>query len=462
MGKPSSDNDSVGASILAEPIVIPRAQHSISRNQISENALKVLYRLHKSGFDAYLVGGCVRDLLLGITPKDFDVVTNAHPEQIKRLFRNCRLVGRRFRLAHIVFGRDIIEVATFRGHHNGEQAQTDKIAKQNDEGLLLRDNVYGDIDEDAERRDFTVNALYYNIADFAIYDYANGVRDIENGVLQLIGDAETRYREDPVRMLRAIRFATKLNMRLADNVAAPIKQLSPLLQNIPAARLFEEVLKLFVAGKAQANFLMLRDYQLFQQLFPLLKSHLQNEQAAPFQFLRQAFIDTDTRIANGQRVTPAYLFAALLWYPLQARMEQLITESDLTPIDAMNIAAADVMAKQVQQVSIPKRFSIPAREIWQLQQRLERSRGARADRLLTHPRFRAAYDFLLLRQRTAADNSDEQLALEKQAHYWTKRQQQAPQTDTQDGHKPKTKRRPRRSGRQTRPKRSSAERKSSS
>src|SRR5690554_2362049 len=287
------------------PRRIPRSEHPISRNDISDNALKVLYRLHNAGFDAYLVGGCVRDILLGLQPKDFDVATNAKPEQIRKLFRNCRLVGRRFRLAHVVFGREIIEVATFRGHHDShdDASTADKVAQQDAEGMLVRDNVYGSIDEDAQRRDFTVNALYYNIADFSIVDFADGVRDCEAGVLRMIGDAETRYREDPVRMLRAIRFATKLNMRLDDSVARPIRELAPLLQNIPAARLFEEVLKLFTAGKALANFEMLADYQLFQQLFPLLKVYLKAPDEAPYQMLRQTFIDTDSRIRNDQRIT---------------------------------------------------------------------------------------------------------------------------------------------------------------
>src|SRR5690554_3798343 len=261
--------------ILAQPRILTRDQHSVSRKDISEAALKVLYRLHNAGFQAYLVGGCVRYLLLGLHPKDFDVTTNATPEQIRKLFRNCRLVGRRFRLAHVVFGREIIEVATFRGHHDSADSDDSiKVGKQDAEGMLLRDNVYGSIEEDAQRRDFTINALYYNIADFSIVDFADGVKDIESGLIRMIGDPATRYREDPVRMLRAVRFATKLNMRLDDTVAKPIKELAPLLQNIPPARLFEEVLKLFTAGKALANFEMMVEYHLFQPLFPLLKTYL--------------------------------------------------------------------------------------------------------------------------------------------------------------------------------------------
>ena len=446
---------SLPANILAKPIVITRDQHPISRKDIPEHALKVLYRLHNAGYQAFLVGGCVRDLLLGIQPKDFDVATNAQPEQVKALFRNCRLVGRRFRLAHVVFGREVIEVATFRGHHDSpadEPAKTDKIAKQNAAGMLVRDNVFGSIEEDAQRRDFTVNALYYNIADFCIYDFANGVKDIEAGVLRMIGDSATRYREDPVRMLRAIRFATKLNMRMDSSVADPIKELAPLLQNIPAARLFEESLKLFTAGKGLANFEMLVEYQLFQQLFPLLRSYLKAPDEAPYQLLKQTFADTDERVRNGQRITPAYLYAALLWWPLQARMEQLTFEGGLSQADALNLAAADVIGKQVQSIAIPKRFTIPAREIWQLQQRLERAQGKRISMVLGHPKFRAAYDFLLLRANTAT--ALERGKLEQLAQFWTKQQQNgtpaiAPSADDA-GNRPKPKRRGRRAGRRRR------------
>ncbi|WP_173921057.1 polynucleotide adenylyltransferase PcnB [Pseudidiomarina piscicola] len=424
-----------------------RDQHPISRKDIAEPALKVLYRLHNAGYEAYLVGGCVRDLLLGIQPKDFDVATNAKPEQVQKLFRNCRLVGRRFRLAHIMFGREIIEVATFRGHHteSKESEPAQKHSKQDQEGMLLRDNVYGSIDEDAQRRDFTVNALYYNIADFAIYDFANGVADIEQGVLRMIGDTETRYREDPVRMLRAIRFATKLSMRLDSTVAEPIHEHAQLLQNIPPARLFEESLKLFTAGKALANFEMLSDYNLFQQLFPQLKNYLKAPSEAPYQFLRQTFTDTDTRLAKGLSITPAYLFAALLWWPLQARMEELMFESGLPPVDAMNIAAADVIGRQMQSIAVPKRFTIPAREIWQFQQRFERAKGKRVKTLLGHPRFRAAYDFLLLRSATATPL--EQKKLSELAQFWTKQQEHAPVATAREDERPAAKRRGRRGGR---------------
>ena len=247
--------------------IITRQEHNISRKQISDNALKVLYRLHGAGFEAYLVGGGVRDLLLAQQPKDFDIATNATPEQIRQLFKNCRLIGRRFRLAHIMFGRDIIEVATFRGHH---QEPSKNVSQQSKEGMLLRDNVYGTIDEDAERRDFTVNAMYYNIGDYSIHDYAGGIEDLEDKLIRLIGDPETRYREDPVRMLRAIRFAVKLDFDIEEDTAAPIEELATLLQEIPAARLYEESLKMLQSGHGLETYHLMREYNLFQQLFPTI------------------------------------------------------------------------------------------------------------------------------------------------------------------------------------------------
>lgn len=390
--------------------LIPRDAHSISRKQISENALKVLYRLNKSGFQAYLVGGGVRDLLLGLEPKDFDVVTNATPEEIKKLFRNCRVVGRRFRLAHIVFGRDVIEVATFRGHHSGSN---EKVSKANAEGRLLRDNVYGDIDEDAERRDFTVNALYYDISNYSIRCYGGGMDDLKNGTLRLIGDPETRYREDPVRMLRAVRFATKLSMGIEEVTAKPIKQLAPLLKDIPAARMYEEVLKLFFAGKALANFEMMQEYKLFAPLFPQVDAILKEDPKGPAMKMVQAIMQsTDTRVSEDKPVTPSFFYAAILWYPLRQRAEDIAVESGLTLYDAFFAAMGDVMELQCQTISIPRRFSTPAKDIWQLQLRFERSQGTRAFKLMEHPKFRAAYDLLLLRGEAEGGN------VAKSANWW--------------------------------------------
>lgn len=412
--------------------MIPRDQHPVSRQFISNNALKVLYRLNKGGYEAYLVGGGVRDILLGLTPKDFDIVTNATPEQIKGLFRNCRLIGRRFRLAHIVFGRDIIEVATFRGHHDDTSGKNTKISKQSDQGMLLRDNIYGSIEEDAERRDFTINALYYSTQDFKVYDFAGGVHDIEQRKIRLIGDPETRYREDPVRMLRAIRFATKLDMTISPETQAPIKPLASLLSNIPAARMFEEFLKLFVSGKAQANFNLLREYDLFEHFFPAVERALcandnfsLEESELMTQFIAKALDNTDIRIANDQRVTPAFLFASILWFPLQKRIETLKANSDILPQDAFFQAYHELMSEQQQSVAIPKRFQLPIKDIWILQERFEKRDPKRAFKTLEHPKFRAGYDFLLLR----AEFGDDQI--KELAKWWTEFQDASSSTQSQ-------------------------------
>jgi poly(A) polymerase len=377
--------------------VIPRAEHSVSRNSMSENALEVLYRLHNSGYQAYLVGGCVRDALLGKEPKDFDVTTDATPEQIKGLFRNCRLIGRRFRLAHIVFGREVIEVATFRGHHENNDEGESKDSKQSDDGQLMRDNVFGSIEEDAQRRDFTINAMYYNIADYSISDFAGGMQAIKNKELTLIGDPETRYREDPVRMLRAVRFAAKLDMHISEESAEPIKRMAPLMANIPPARLFEEILKLLLSGQGLATYKLLSEFHLFESLFPQLAPLLLQPGSRENQFVEQVLTNTDNRINTGQRVTPAFIFAAFMWYPLEERCQQLMIEGGLNHFDAFNLALNDVMHRQIQRIMIPKRFSTPIREIWQLQNRLPKRYGRRAYQMLEHPKFRAAYDFLLLR-----------------------------------------------------------------
>jgi poly(A) polymerase len=383
----------------------------VSRANISPNALKVLYRLKSAGFAAHLVGGGVRDLLLGREPKDFDVATDARPEEVKELFRNCRLIGRRFRLAHVQFGREIIEVATFRAG----QDQQPGDAAQTDEGMLLRDNVYGTIEQDALRRDFTVNALYYNIADFTLIDYANGVDDLQNGVLRLLGDPETRYREDPVRMLRAVRFSAKLGFRLSAETEAPIGELAPLLGEVPAARLFEEVLKLFLAGNAVGGFERLRQLGLFAELFPDTERALGAlEQDFPLTLVLKGLENTDRRIADDKPVTPAFLFAVLLWEPVRQRAEDLKSAGE-QPYQALQTAAGEILARQVQRVALPRRFSAPMQEIWSLQARFGNTRGKRPKRLLAHPRFRAAYDFLLLR----AESGEADVEL---ATWWTQYQ----------------------------------------
>lgn len=374
--------------------VITRDEHPISRSQFSEAALKVLYRLHNAGYDAYLVGGCLRDSLLGMTPKDFDVATNATPEQVKQLFRNSRIIGRRFRIVHVRFGREVIEVTTFRGKPGDDHG--DQIAAQSDAGLLLRDNVWGNIEEDALRRDFTINALYYNIADFSIHDFADGLEDIDSRMLRLIGDPDRRYREDPVRMLRAIRFAAKLDFDIAPDTEAPIHSLAPLLLQIPPARLFDEILKLFLSGDGLATFRLLREYGLFAMLFPEA-----DECIAEFDWfealIEQALSSTDQRIREDRPVTPAFLLAAFMWGPVR-RCQAEIEADGLPPVPALQAAAQQVISRELEHVSIPRRFSMPMRDIWDLQQRLPQRRGKRAFQTREHPRFRAAYDFLLLRE----------------------------------------------------------------
>lgn len=375
--------------------VITRQEHNISRKQISDNALKVLYRLHGAGFDAYLVGGGVRDLLLGQQPKDFDIATNATPEQIRQLFKNCRLIGRRFRLAHIMFGRDIIEVATFRGHH---QEPSKNVAQQSKEGMLLRDNVYGSIDEDAERRDFTVNSMYYSIADYSIHDYARGIEDLDDKLVRLIGDPETRYREDPVRMLRAIRFAVKLDFDIEEDTAAPIEEMATLLRDIPPARLYEESLKMLQSGHGLETYHLMREYNLFQQLFPTISEFFTEDYSSHTEQMLDLVLDaTDQRIEEGKRINPAFMFAAMLWYPLQAKAEWLMEKRDLSYYDAIMEASNHVLDEQVRTIAIPRRHTATIREIWQLQLRMPRRNGKRAFRLMELNKFRAGFDFLEMR-----------------------------------------------------------------
>jgi len=372
--------------------VIPRAQHAISRKSISAGALRVLYRLHEAGHRACLVGGAVRDLLLGGHPKDFDVATDATPEQVRALFRNCRLIGRRFRLAHVVFGREIIEVATFRGSSDDGSGDRHLV-----DGRLVRDNVYGTIEEDAVRRDFTVNALYYDISDFSVLDSVGGMDDLEHRVLRLIGDPEQRYREDPVRMLRAARLAAKLGFEIEPATAAPFAALGPLLSEAPPARLFDESLKLFMSGHGLASFKALERYGLLQHVFPATAKVLAGEQAGAFRKLvERTLANTDARVREDKPVTPAFLFAALLWEPVRRAADAAVA-AGAEPAAAWAQAADRVLQEQAQRVAIPRRFTIAVEEIWAMQPRFTLLTKKRAFRLLEHPRFRAAYDFLVLR-----------------------------------------------------------------
>ena len=364
--------------------------------------------MRKAGYDAYLVGGGVRDLLLGREPKDFDVATNASPEEIRSVFRNCRLIGRRFRLAHVHFGGEIIEVATFRSGQNGEEEPGVDAGT----GLILHDNVYGTIEEDAARRDFSVNALYYNIADFSVVDFTGGVEDLRQGVLRPLGDAETRFREDPVRMLRAARFAAKLGFAIEPEAQRQLERLGYLLEAVPPARLFDECLKLFMGGFAVEAYEKLRHYDLFRHLFPATDACLAREENAfPLTLVYRGLQNTDARIAEDKPVTPAFLFGVLLWEPVRSRAEREMAEG-VPPVPAIQAAAADVVEEQGRHTALPKRFSIPMREIWALQPRFDQRGGKRPLRLLEHPRFRAAYDFFLLRAEAGEADAD-------LARWWT-------------------------------------------
>ncbi len=427
-------------SLPVSPQIVPRPDHNISRADISENALKVLYRLRQSGYHAYLVGGGVRDLLLGREPKDFDVATDAEPEDVRRVFRNCRLIGRRFRLAHVHFGSEIIEVATFRGAvADLDEAEGERRLEN---GMIVRDNIYGTIEEDAVRRDFTVNALYYNIADFSVVDYAGGLADLRNGCLRLIGhDPERRYREDPVRMLRAVRFAAKLGFAIDSSCERPLLDLGRLLGEVPPARLFEEVLKLFQGGTGLAAFEKLRHYGLFGHLFPATDRCLEREEESfPITFVSRGLANTDRRVQEDKPITPAFLFAVLLWEPVRVQYQERLA-AGAEPMEAMLSASEAVSARQQATVTIPKRFGLPMKEIWTLQPRLEQRQGKRPYRLLTHPRFRAAYDFLLLRAEAGEVESE-------LADWWTQFQQADGQERarlTESGRRRRPRRRRRRS-----------------
>ncbi len=389
--------------------VIPRGEHGISRKDISKAALRVVHDLQNAGFAAFLVGGCVRDLLLGLHPKDFDVATDALPEDVRRIFRRSRIVGRRFKIVHVRFGREIIEVTTFRGHHEASNRFRDAPSREQSReldsahshtGMTLIDNVYGDIDEDAGRRDFTVNALYYSTDGFALFDFHDGLRDLRERRLRIIGDAGERYREDPVRMLRAIRFAAKLEFGMDSATETPIRELAHLLESASSPRLFDELLKLLCSGHAAESFRMLKDYGIDRALF----SHGfvdEDEAADPAdRLVGLALRNSDDRIAGGLGVTPGFLLAALLWPPLQRRMARLEGDRHLM---RQRECAEEVVLEQSQHTTIPRRISNISKEIWELQIRLERKDRRSVNFCFDHTRFRAGYDFLLLRERSGED-----------------------------------------------------------
>ncbi len=384
-----------------EPRTYGRAKHGIARSSISRGALKVCEILRAHEYSAYIVGGAVRDLLLGVVPKDFDVATDAHPDEVHRLFRRSHLIGRRFKLVHVLFGQETVEVSTFRAGEGGEA---------DEHGRLLRDNVYGTRVQDAARRDFTANALYYDPHDETVLDYHGGFADVRKKTMRIIGDPGLRFREDPVRMLRAVRFAAKLGFTIDKKTQAPIRELADLLENVPAARLFEEMLKLLLSGHSAACLAKLRKEGLHHGLLPLLDVIV--EQPLGERFLRLALDQTDTRIRAGKSVSPAFLFAALLWHEVLAAWK--INEGkDMRSIPALYLAMDQVLDAQTDKLSIPRRLTTTMKEIWALQPRLEQRSGKRALVLLTHPRFRAGYDFMLLR----AESGEVPMEL---ANWWTR------------------------------------------
>jgi len=377
--------------------ILPLRKHGITRDRISPCALKVCEELRAQRFAAFVVGGAVRDLLLGAEPKDYDVATDATPEQVRDVFRRSRIIGRRFRIVHVMCGRETIEVTTFRGQAApamGDEDEEDDDHRKSDSGRLLRDNVFGSQFEDAARRDFTVNALYYDPTKQEVWDYLHGMDDLKRGVMRIIGDAETRYREDPVRMLRAVRLAAKLGFKLDSATQKPIRALAGLLQDVPKSRLFDEMLKLFHSGHALASAHRIREEGLHHGVLPLLDAIL--EQPMGERFITLALKSTDERVNAGKPVSPAFLFATLVWHEVLTRWEQYQTQ-DMRPLPALDAAMDDVIQTQVENLAIPRRYTAGMREIWSMQPRFLQRAGQRPFRLVESLKFRAGYDFLLLR-----------------------------------------------------------------
>lgn len=381
---------------LVEPVIISPANSVFDQKKISSSAIKVVEKLRLSGYESYIVGGCVRDLLMGMKPKDFDVATNATPEQVKVLFSRSRIIGRRFQIVHVCVGSEIIEVTTFRAQHTEIKNELSK-SQLSSKGMLLRDNIFGSIADDAVRRDFTMNALYYCPIENEITDYTKGLEDIDKRLIRIIGDPSQRYREDPVRMLRALRFIAKLGFSIEDQSSKAIDKSRSLLADIPPARLFDEALKLFMNGYALASFTALRKYGVFEILFPDIEKALLCDSTYYLKFIERALINTDKRIRKKQRVTPAFLFAALLW-PILKESEKKQNKSKKNNSFFFNDNAEKVIHKLCKRIAIPRRFTLPMKEIWQIQSRLPHRAGNQALKLMENKRFRAGYDFLLLRE----------------------------------------------------------------
>jgi poly(A) polymerase len=369
------------------PVVLGPEAHGIDPRLLSSNAVRVTSTLQEAGFQAFVVGGAVRDLLLGVKPKDFDIATNATPEQVKRLFRRAFIIGKRFQIVHVMFGQDLLEVTTFRG-------TTSDNAPKDEHGRVLRDNTFGSQAEDAVRRDFTINAMYYNPANQQVLDYHGGIEDIRAKTLRIIGQPEARYREDPVRMLRVVRFAAKLKFTIEPTTGAPISVMAPLINNVPAARVFDEMLKLLMSGQALACLQQLRKEGLHHGLLPLLDVVL--EQPLGVKFVTLALDSTDARIHAGKTVSPGFLFASLLWHQVLEKWTAYRAAGEQT-IPALHLAADDVLDSQTEKLALQRKIGSDMRDIWSMQPRFERRTGKSPHKLLEHLRFRAGYDFLLLR-----------------------------------------------------------------
>jgi poly(A) polymerase len=376
-------------SLAHEPEIFKGSRLGIDRRLLSNAAARTVEELQKAGFKAYVVGGAVRDLLLGIRPKDFDVATNAEPEQVQKSFRRARIIGRRFRLVHVMFGPETIEVSTFRA------LQSDDI-ELDEHGRVLRDNVFGEQHEDATRRDFTVNALYYDPVSDQVLDYHHGVKDIKAKVLRMIGDPEHRYREDPVRMLRAVRLAAKLGFEIDRATRRPIREMADLIRNVPNARLFDEMLKLLHSGNSLEGLSQLRSEGLHHGCLPLLDLVFEHRDPRALDFVSRALKATDARIHDRKPVSPGFLFAALLWNLVNERWQQRHAQGEHL-IPALNEAIDEVIETQLDALAIQRRYVSDMREIWLMQPRFEKRQTASVLRLMEHIRFRAAYDFMLLR-----------------------------------------------------------------
>ncbi|MES2040312.1 MAG: polynucleotide adenylyltransferase PcnB [Pseudomonadota bacterium] len=395
-------NKSDDASANQKPTVLSHKDHGIDPQMVSANAIRITQTLQENGFKAFVVGGAVRDLLTGVKPKDFDIATNATPEQVKRLFRRAFIIGRRFQIVHVMFGQDLLEVTTFRG------SATDGAPKD-EHGRVLRDNTFGEQYEDAARRDFTVNAMYYDPASQIVLDYHGGMKDIKKKTLRIIGVPEARYREDPVRMLRVVRFAAKLNFTIDAATRAPIAIMAPLINNVPAARVFDETLKLLTSGHAMACLQQLRKEGLHHGLMPLLDVVL--EQPLGEKFVTLALANTDERVQQGKPVSPGFLFASLLWHQVVEKWEAYKAAGEF-PIPALHLAADDVLNTQTDALAIQRKIGSDMRDIWAMQPRFEKRAGKTPYKVLEHPRLRAGYDFLLLR--CASGEIDEEIG-----EWWT-------------------------------------------